>query len=376
MRVEKIMDIGRWDNFSHEWKNLTDKCKPGHPFLEWDWIRSWAQRLPVDDLRPLLIAISDDQGNIIALAPFQIKKRGSLRSIEGFAQEFCDYIDWLCDPALENEVGQIIHEWIVKSKRDFDQINIRNIYPDGFAYRTLNKYFPELVHQYGTAPQVSINGKYDEYLKTLKPKFLSDTRRRENKITKEVGEVKYVVVKDSDQIPIMIDRIAEWLSVRRENKDQTSYLDRRNMKEHFIRLYTKLNSLGMLHLSGLCLNDSFIAINVAFKYNNSLFSYTPVFEPEYSKYSVMRLLKMKHIEECYREKFDTYDFCLGGEAYKLNFNPTVKELYIFKAYGSSFNGFVIKLVDNVLKPQIKKRKSLKNMIDKILKWYKMHMIKL
>lgn len=250
-------------------------------------------------------------------------------------------------------------------------IRIRNIFPEGAAYRILKRYFPDALEGHGIAPEVPIKGTFDEYLKTLNPKFINDTRRRERKLRREVGEVSYVLLHDNDEIANAVDIIAKWLNLRRGEKNGSSYLDRDGMKDHFIALYQKLNSLNMLHLSAFKVNEKYIAMNVAFDYQNRIFSYTPVFDPRYAKYAIMRLLKLKHIEECYHRGISTYDFCLGGEKYKFAFNPSVKQLYSFSLYGTNLQGMIFKLFKTKLKPEIAKNERLKKEIKKFLRQMKL-----
>jgi len=366
MKIIQINEISKWDTFVSDWQKLKRICKPNHPFLEWDWVRTWADYLPLERKYPILLVIKDDENNTVGMAPFQINNTGFFKYIEGFAQEFSDYIDWLYLLDLEGKIGQLINYWIEKEIRKYDFIRISNIYPNGVAHKTLCKLYSGSIEKGELAPYVAINGNYCDYKKSLKAKFISDTERRKKQLSREVGEVEYVVINDEDNIPIMLDLVAKWTHSRRNEKNESSYLDRNRMKENIIKLYKKLNANKMLHLSALKVKSEFIAINVAFIYENMLFSYTPTFNPDYAKYSVIRLLKFKNIEECYREKMEAYDFFLGGEKYKLKFNPSIKQLFYFKMYGSNLKGLIRKNWDNKMNPMISRNIFLRKMMDKVI----------
>ncbi len=208
------------------------------------------------------------------------------------------------------------------------------------------------------APHVTMTAtSYDVYINSLKKKFVSDTRRRQRKLEREHGELDYFVVQNEKDIPELIELVAKWLRGRRNEKNGSSYLDRNKMKEHLSNLYLKLFQLDMLHFSGIAVNNKIIALNIAFKYENGLFSYTPVFDPVYYKYAVIRLLKLRHLEECYQQGYYKYDFCLGGESYKFNFFPITKQLFKYSIYGHTLKGFFLKIMDSMVKPMIKKIKN-------------------
>ena len=349
MKITEVTDLKNWNDYKDDWQKLQDACKLCHPFLDWNWIRPWADYLSCEQKRPILLIIKNQHNDVVGIAPFQINKKGLYRYIEGFAQEFADYIDWLYRPDFKKEVGRIICEWLLKKRRHYDYIRIFNILPGGLPHKALTGLCPDNIRQHSIASHIEINGTYDDSLKTLKPKFLSDTRRRERKLSREMGEIEYFVVKDSQEISGLLDYVKVWLDVRRKEKNEASYFDRQGMINHLVILYQKLFSLGMLHFSGLRVNNSVAVLNIAFKYNNSLFSYTPVSDPDLKKYSLIRLLKFRHLEECYVNGLILYDFCLGGENYKFKFNPVVKQLYRLTLHCKTVRGHLIKLYDTSLK---------------------------
>lgn len=368
VRLSEIREISGWDDFSSDWLKLQKQCGIEHPFLDWNWIRCWLERLPADGLSPLLIAVENRDGIVIALAPFQVRERLFYKILEGFAQEFCDYVDWLIAPDQESEANAAIAGWIVRARQAYSLIRISNLFPDGMAHRLLSEYLPSALTERGLAPEVAVKGNFKLYLKSLKAKFVSDTARRERKLQREVGEISYVHLSHRQEIHKVIDIIARWLSQRIKDKKEASYLDRPGMKEHFVRLYQMLHSMNMLHLTGLMVKGEFIALNVALKYRNKLFSYTPVFDSRYAKYGVMRLLKLKNIEECYQREIKTYDFCLGGEEYKFSFNPVIKQLYSLSVYGLNFQGKAFEFLERELKPRLAKHDHFKRTLKTILRY--------
>ncbi len=353
MQVVEVTDLKSWDCFKNDWLRLQEACSLSHPFMDWNWIRPWGDYLPSEQKRPLILIIKNQDNDVVGIAPFQINQEGLYRCIEGFAQEFADYIDWLYQPGWEVETGKAICEWLFGQRKRSDYIRIINILPDGLAYRTLIASCPDTIRPHSIAPHVEIKGAYDDFTKTLKSKFLSDTRRRKRKLAREIGGVEYFVVKHSKDIPQLLDYVKLWLGLRQREKRETSYLDRVGMYEHLTTFYEELYNLGMLHFSGFRINNSVVALNIAFKYKNSIFSYTPVFDPAFKRYSIIRLLKFQHIRECYDNRLFVYDFCLGGEKYKFSFNPVVKQLYSFTLYGETIKGRLIKIYNNKFKQHMK-----------------------
>jgi CelD/BcsL family acetyltransferase involved in cellulose biosynthesis len=354
LKIKEILTLRELFDVHKEWVNLQNLSELEHPFLDWNWITCWWDRMIFEKKKPIVITVSDNSNCICGIAPFQINKKGIIKTLEGYAQEFCDYIDWLCLPGMENEVGKVVYGWIKETKKKCDLIRIYNIPLNSVAYRILNKFGKQFISKHSIAPYILIEGSYADYLHSLKPKFVNDTKRRQRKLENEKGAVRYFVLEDRNKVQNYVEIIAKWHHARLGEKKESSYLDREKMQEHVIMLYSQMFDSNMLHLSGLEINKQIAALNVAFKYKHSLFSYTPVFDPEFYQYSIIRLLKLKNIEECYNQKLKKYDFCLGGESYKFNFNPQINELFSFTMYSPTLKGLLKKIYDYKIKAIIRK----------------------
>ena len=367
IKVTLIDDLSLWDNWRDEWEKLLFASKPPHPFLLWTWVRLWAQRMSEDGNSPILIIVSKGE-KTLAMIPLQVRKSGLLRVLEGFAQEFCDYIDWPALPGVEKEVGQAFSGWL-NDFSGYDYIRIYNLFPSGLAHAVLSGLTPGVVEEHSTAPQIATSGRFEEYLKSLSPKLLHDLKRRERKLIKDKGELEYSVISDNDKLPEIIDIISGWMGSRLKAQGKSSYLDRKGMKEHFVKLYGELNNMNILDLSAYKIQGRFAAINVAFKYEGGLFSYTTVFDPDLSQYSIIRIIKLKHLEQCFADGTMVYDFCLGAEKHKLDFQPKIKQLYVFTQYRATLKGSLQKLYDRKLKPLLKKCRWVNKIKEKCFKQF-------
>ncbi len=349
IKLREIRDLSQWYKFSESWDRLVKLNHIRHPFLDWTWTSMWLEYIQFHGMKSVLLVVQDDHGEVLGLVPLQVNKIGHLRYVEAFCQNFNDYVDWLCIPELEIQVGHAIRDWLYASRDRYDFIRIYNLLPGGFALKTLAGMDEAELKKHSIAPHIPIQGNYKDYLQTLDRKFLSDTRRRERKLVREHGHVKYFEVDNAQKIPEMMDYIETWFNQRRSEKREKSYFDIPGMKEHLISLYQHLLESYMLHLSGFTQGGRPVAINVAFKNKNRLFSYTPVADPAYRKYALIRLLKLKHIEMCYEKGIEVYDFGLGGEQYKFYFKPQMKQLYAFTLYGKSLMGFMRRIYDMYMK---------------------------
>lgn len=348
-----IDDLARWDACQDDWQGLLEASRPVHPFLLWIWVSSWARKMSEDGNSPMLLVISKGD-KPLCMIPLQIRRSGVLRVMEALAQEFCDYVDWPHAPGSEKEVAQAFSGWLKEFSGSYDYARIYNLFPSGFACRVLNEMAPGAVEEHSIAPQITIKGSFEDYAKALNQKFYSDIKRRERKLVKDKGPYEYTEAFGNGELPEVIEVISGWLGSRLKSKGKSSYLERKGMKEHFVKLYGELNDRKILHLSAMRIQGRYVAINVAFEYEGGLFSYTPVFDPELSAYSVIRILKLKHIEQCFAKGMRVYDFCLGGEKYKLDFQPEIKQLYAFTQYSANLKGGLKKIFDRRLKPLLKK----------------------
>ncbi len=366
IKTTLVRGIEGWDGCRDGWERLLELSKPSHPFLLWTWVRQWAGRMAEEGNLPILVVVSKG-GKTLAMIPLQVRKAGLLRVLEGLAQEFCDYVDWPGVPGAEKEVGQAFAGWLKDFSGGYDYARVYNLLPSGFAHAVLSGLSPGAVEEHSIAPQVVVSGSFEEYARSLNQKFYSDMKRRERKLVKDKGPYEYLDSFPNEALPEVIDTIAGWLGERLGSKGKSCYMERPGMKEHLVRVYGELNSRKILHLSAIKVQGRFAAINVAFRYGGALFSYTPVFDPEFSPYSIIRILKLKHIEQCFAEGLRLYDFCLGGEKYKLEFQPEIKQLYAFTRYSANLRGSVKRIFDRNLKPALKKSKLAHGIKDKYFK---------
>lgn len=366
IKTTLIDDLAGWDSCRDEWERLLDVSRPSHPFLLWTWIRLWAQRMSEEGNSPFLLVVSKG-GKTLAMIPLQVRRSGLLRVLEGLAQEFCDYIDWPHIPGVEKEVCQAFLGWMKEFSGRYDYIRIFNLFPSGFAHVVLSGVSSGLMEKHSTAPQIATTGRFEDYVKSLNPKLHHDIKRRERKLIKDKGALEYSVISDNDKLPEIIDIVSGWMGSRLKAQGKSSYLDRKGMKEHFVRLYGELNDMNLLDLSVFKIQGRLAAINVAFKYEGGLFSYTTVFDPDLSQYSIIRIIKLKHLEQCFADGTRVYDFCLGAEKHKLDFQPEMKQLYSFTRYNSNLKGSMKKIFDSKLKPALKKSKLAHDIKEKYFK---------
>jgi CelD/BcsL family acetyltransferase involved in cellulose biosynthesis len=87
-------------------------------------------------------------------------------------------------------------------------------------------------------------------------------------------------------------------------------------RDFYFEVSKILRKNGWLSLSSLNVDGKPVALIWGFKYQNVWMDMTPVFDPEYSKFSVGQIQIMKIIESAIQEGFTKFDFLKGGSEYK------------------------------------------------------------
>ncbi len=140
LTIETISQKGDFDEIAGEWLRIQKLTKLDHPFLDINWISGWWPQMVREGKKPIIL-VAYDNDIIVGFSSFQIVNT-TFRVLEGFAQEFCDFVDWLCVPGMEDVVGSAFCQWLSDQKKSYDLIRCYNILPDGVCAQAIKKYFP------------------------------------------------------------------------------------------------------------------------------------------------------------------------------------------------------------------------------------------
>ena len=87
------------------------------------------------------------------------------------------------------------------------------------------------------------------------------------------------------------------------------------------------SSSGLVHFSGLFVDESVISWHLGFVYNNRYNYYMSAIESSWADFSPGKLHIFKLMEYAVQQKFEVFDFLRGGETYKTGWTNQQRQIY-------------------------------------------------
>ena len=305
-----------------DWKFL-EKKNNFLVFQKLSWHLSWLREN--EKYKNLSIIIVYRDGKPILLFPFCIVKKFNFKILRWICYDISDYLG----PLVDNE--QIIE------KKDFEQIwnkifeLVKNECDLVFLDKQVNEnFFPnnpitKNLYCKKTKQNYRIDLlKWDE-IKKSKSKSLQKFRWAKKKLS-DFGELKFIEkVGDTNERQKLVKLAIEW---KKAKKDKSTFL-----KSFSDKFYSNILDDTNFIVSGLKLNNEFIAISLGFTNNLNYFYLVPSYKinSDLIKYSPGKIL-MIELLDCFKKKnFEYFDYCDGHEPYKENWaNNTVDMISYIK----------------------------------------------
>lgn len=351
MQVEIIQDAKRIAELEHPWRELYAKSEETNIFLSFSWMSTWLKHFG-NNYSVYITAVFDDNA-LIGIAPF-VKHRffGIFDGIRLLSFGLADYENILCSGTTPNRRQTIDAIFQSMQKLQPWQIlrieKIKESSPNYAAFKETAHAKPGIVfkeHKHAT-PFCSLKDTWKVYLKTLRKKFVADTQRQMERLKKIGVSCALRVVDDPKDINRVVAELAKFHIQRRKAMGQESFFKNPRYEEFFKDVAEVLLKEGKLHLSYLYQADKFVAFHLGFQENKTFFYYLPTFNQEFAAYSAGRVLAFELLRNSFERGFKIFDFMLGDEGYKDQFNPSLEKLYYWHMYGNSFGGELCKTLYN------------------------------
>lgn len=321
-------------DLKNDWEDLIGRAAACYIFDEFDWINMWLEFF--GGTGDLFIVLVYAEGRLVGALPLITRSHGPLRSLEFIGSKLADYQGFLLDGKYDPV--PIVHSAIeallgVKGWDILRLSKVRQDSPDLDALKGLSAEFHgRLLAGCGEhrdcAPYIPMGGAWEAHKKTIKAKFLADTRRRYKRLQEKEGEAR---VLDGSGSPELTQRLLEVLGSlhieRRAQTEGSSLFQHESYKGFFASMARWADAKGYLRLHGLECGGKIIAAHLGFLYKGVFNYYLPGFDMEYKPYGAGRLLLNDLIEMSAGRGVDVFDFMLGEEPYKFDWQPRRMSLY-------------------------------------------------
>lgn len=331
LTFKRFTDFDELAAHKEEWNNLLVHTDADQLFMSFEWILAWwkhfGSKLKLDTY---FIYID---GELVGVLPLVIRKKEGFRQLTILGVGKSDYVDFLIREDHSRECLTFFYNEILQHERGWDICVLSKLVEDRVTFQHLSAFLLEKgkrrirISSYGSAPFLMITSAWEDYLNKISKKMVGDTRRQIRRIEREFGNLKYESMVPYEKLDDLYSNFVEYHRVRRDavKKDYSMFNDDRNIT--FYRDIMKgFHQRGTVHFSVLYCNDLAISMHLGFIVGNKFYYLVPVFNSNFQKYSIGRILLIHLLEEAFTNHYEEFDFCYGDEPYKYEFSSSERSL--------------------------------------------------
>jgi CelD/BcsL family acetyltransferase involved in cellulose biosynthesis len=312
------IQIKSFSKFTNELKNLWEnfeEMSDCYFFQTHEWSTHWFNTIGnISGYEPLVIVVYESD-MIKMIMPFAKIKKWGCTSIEWMGGIQTDYKAPLLAPLFDLTEKHFILIWEkVVTVLLNNQVSycVFNNQPELIGERTnpffnyFNYYSNEYAH-YTKLP----NEASTYFVKDERKKIFADSRRQRKRLS-ELGNLSFMIANNKS---VHVE-LTNTMIIQKQRRFFEMNVQNILVNKQVHKFYTLLRS-NFIHCSGLKLNETFIATHWGIVFRNRFYYLMPSFEGgEIGKYSGGRLLLEELLKWAIDKGCHTFDFTIGGEAYK------------------------------------------------------------
>lgn len=298
------------------WRVLQEDCDH-YVFQSYEWLAHWQRTVGQHSfgIEPAVVVVSDSR-RPLALFPFGIRKTGGVRVLEFLGGVQSDYNAPLIVSAVSTPDqfrvlwDKVLDKLPVHDVRYFARmpqqlggsrnpfLDIASSFCEGFAYTA------------------ALPDSWDEFRHGLPAKFQKDNARMIRRLS-EMGQFEFVVAKTASEFSDIVEAMFAQKERRYKETGARNILADINTRAFYRELGESVSGDVKVHLSALMLNGEILATHLGAFDQNRFYYLFPTFAGEaWAKFSPGRLLLENLVQWAIANRLQTFDFTIGGEAYK------------------------------------------------------------
>ena len=320
-------------------------------FQTYDFLKTWWDTFGGKELDLRVLVIRETiKEKLVAVAPFYIRRNRGFKILRLIGDRHSDYghiISSIDAESLVLGLGFPFRNWF-----SWDVIQLNSI-PRMSKTRDISTH----LNKGGiSAYEISIDsawglmltGDWQKYYRSLAKKLRNDTVRQMRRLDK-YGNRELVSI-NRDRINENLDLFFKMHNERWAGIDKTPMFSDEFNREFFRKIALVFDRKGYLDFKKLVINDRVLAMHLGYRYGHRFYYYLPVFNVEYQKYSVGRILILELIKRAYEDGLEYFDFMAGNEPYKKEFANNNIELYRIHVINRNIKGRLYNLIKFYVKP--------------------------
>lgn len=311
-----------FDRLTSYWNESNSGLKWGSVFVLPAWLKVWWRAFQPQT--ELYLTVVRDSSDIIGIAP--LHRKGSEALFVG-SPDVCDYQDFVIVPGREVEFYNVLLDEL--ARQGIQQLDLSPVRPDSSVVTSLSRVVEKQggdmrCQEADVTVEMDLPGDWEEYLAGLDKKQRHEIRRKLRKLW-GVDDVQYRCHEVSPQdVSDLTDTFLKLFSLSRTEK--ADFMTPQ-MEAFFQSIAQAMAEIKLLRYGILEVKSQPAAMIMGFDYNQALYLYNSVFDPEYNSLSVGLLSKVLCIKESIALGRKKWDFLKGAERYKYQLGGSEIKLY-------------------------------------------------
>lgn len=319
--IKDIFDV----ELKEKWEKLEKESKITI-FQKYQWNYHWYKYIS-NNIGPVKIKIFliYKNNNLVAILPFYIKKNSIYKSLEWLGGLHSDYKGPIFKDSTQltkDEFFDILKQ-IIKDIKGVDLLSFEQQLTDQKIHNNPFAYFLPSTHKESTLG-IRITEKWENFYEKKSSKTRQTIRRKIKKL-EENGKLEFCVAEDINQKK----KILNWTIVEKQKQFfDTGALDifkEKNEKEFYISLLEKHN---YFHCTCIYQNQKIIASHIGINDNGNFLYLIPCYikDEKMKTFSPGQILQVFLLKWCFENNINYFDYALGGEEYKKDWNNSTQNL--------------------------------------------------
>jgi len=345
--------------FKGRWNSFLSSTRSDTIFMTWEWLAAWWDQFKKG--KELLILAGYDGEKLVGIAPL-MKSKVSAYGIKldavmflGSGQETSpDHMDFIITEEYRKLFLDAVFKYLMSVKHSWDMLRFEDCvrdddFIDGLPARIDDKIKYSVVsNPENICAFIKLPGTWEEYENSLSSKIRYNIRRNHKNLSKEYG-TEFKMIDDPAEVDRVMRRLIEIHQMRMTEKNKTGQSMTSGFWEFHLRIAPELSAGGNLFLGVIKVDDTIIACQYAFSYNNVIYHYQSGLDTEFRKYGIGKILVYSMIEESIKRGFVKFDFLKGNEKYKFDFTDKYVNNMEVMVWNSKFKPLAAYMVSRLKK---------------------------
>lgn len=341
LRIEKSTDKNSLSEIREDWTNLFNQTNSA-PFLAWEWIFNWYEKL--GSTREIYLLKIYQNNELIGILPLclQTKKNLGIKLNQlGFLGDEiggADYLDLIAKDELKTEIWAEVFEFLNEQK-DFDAINLENLAQTSASVsiietlckddRNLTLTSTELT----VCPQINLDKGWESVLQQSSRR--SNFERRLKKLEKMDG-FEFRSITGENEIFEAFERFAFLHEKRWENDGGSEATGLPQLMEFHRSTVKSLAGQKLVRFDEIWVEGECRASVYGLDNGETFYYYNAGYDLDWANKSVGLVLIGLSIKAATERGNKLYDFLRGEETYKFDWSNTQENLVTLKLNRAGF----------------------------------------